>query len=94
MRHVVLSLLLVGAMFAATGYLFLRVPGGLAPAEDQGYVFLVTVLPPAASLERTREVSRIVTEGLTANSAVSDVISFSGFDLLARRKRQVPASPL
>ena len=82
LRRAVLSLLLTAAMFACTWYLFQRVPGGLAPAEDQGYVFLVTALPPAASLERTREVNRVVTEGLTANPAVANTITFSGFDLL------------
>jgi hypothetical protein len=29
---------------AATAFLFLRVPGGLVPAEDQGYIFLVTAM--------------------------------------------------
>ena len=37
--------LVLGAVFA----LFQRIPGSLVPAEDQGYVFMVTVLPPAAS---------------------------------------------
>jgi len=64
--------------------LFLRVPGSLVPAEDQGYVFMVTILPPAASVTRTREVAREATEGLLKNSAVANVVTFSGFDLLSR----------
>ena len=35
----------------AVGLLFQRVPGGLVPDEDQGYILLVTTLPPAASLD-------------------------------------------
>ncbi len=34
--------LVLGGVFA----LFQRIPGSLVPAEDQGYVFMVTVLPP------------------------------------------------
>ena len=35
--------------------MFFRVPGGLLPDEDQGYNMLVTMLPPASSLERSRQ---------------------------------------
>ena len=83
LRRVPLSLTLVAMMFAGTAYLFYRVPTGLAPAEDQGYAFLVTALPPAAAVDRTREVNSTITEGLKANPAVASVISFSGFDLLS-----------
>ena len=48
------SSLVLGAVFA----LFQRIPGSLVPDEDQGYVFMVTMLPPAASLSRTREVTQ------------------------------------
>ena len=64
--------------------LFQRVPGSLVPAEDQGYVFLVTVLPPAAAISRTREVTKEGTAALMKNPAVANVVSFSGFDLLSR----------
>ena len=60
-------------------------PGSLVPDEDQGYVFVVTVLPPAASLARTREVTAKATEALRKNPAVANVVTFSGFDLLSRR---------
>jgi len=41
-------------------------PGDLANSrnKDQGYVFLVTALPPAASLTRTREITAKATEEL------------------------------
>ena len=58
-------------------------PGSLVPAEDQGYVFLVTVLPPAAVVARTREVTKAATAALMKNPAVANVVSFSGFDLLS-----------
>ncbi len=73
------SLIIVGLAVA----LYQRVPGGLVPNEDQGYVFLVTALPPAASLSRTREVTAKASEALIQNPAVANVVTFSGFDLLS-----------
>jgi hypothetical protein len=70
----------LGAVFA----LFQRIPGSLVPAEDQGYVFMVTVLPPAAAISRTREVTKEATAALMKNPAVANVVTFSGFDLLSR----------
>jgi len=64
--------------------LFQRIPGSLVPAEDQGYIFVVTVLPPAAAIARTREVTAKATEALRKNPAVANVVTFSGFDLLSR----------
>ncbi len=64
--------------------LFQRIPGSLVPAEDQGYVFVVTVLPPAAAISRTRDVTAKATEALQKNPAVANVVTFSGFDLLSR----------
>jgi hydrophobe/amphiphile efflux-1 (HAE1) family protein len=67
--------------------LFQRVPGGLVPSEDQGYVFLVTALPPAASLSRTRDVTARATEALNRNPAVANVVAFSGYDLLSSAQK-------
>jgi hydrophobe/amphiphile efflux-1 (HAE1) family protein len=78
-----LGLLLFGALLGAVAFLFLRIPSGLVPAEDQGYVFLVTALPPAASIARTREVTRVAGVELQKNTAVANVVSFAGFDLLS-----------
>jgi multidrug efflux pump len=59
------------------------VPGGLVPNEDQGYVFLVTALPPAASLDRTRAITEQVTKGVQQNPAVANSVTLSGFDFLS-----------
>ena len=72
--------IVLGLVFA----LFQRIPGSLVPAEDQGYVFVVTMLPPAASIARTRDVTAKATEALRQNPAVANVVTFSGFDLLSR----------
>ncbi|MFL9826695.1 efflux RND transporter permease subunit [Rhodoplanes sp. SY1] len=83
LRHAALGLALVAVMLGATWLLFQRVPGALVPAEDQGYVFLVTQLPPAAALDRTLAVTEKVTAGARENPAVADIITLAGFDFLA-----------
>ncbi|MDB5570751.1 MAG: hydrophobe/amphiphile efflux family transporter [Hyphomicrobiales bacterium] len=87
LRNAAVGVLLVAAMLGATYVLFQRVPSGLVPNEDQGYVFLVTALPPAASLSRTRAVTTQVTEGARANDAVQNVVTFTGFDLLSAAQK-------
>ncbi len=83
LRHAVIASVILAAMLGATWWLFQRVPGGLVPAEDQGSVFLVTALPPAASLDRTVDITGRVTQGALQNPAVQNVVTIAGFDLLS-----------
>jgi len=83
LRRAVLGVTLFALLAGLAGLLFLRIPGALVPDEDQGNVFVVALLPPAASLTRTQNVMSTVNKSIMEQSAVSDVISFSGFDLLA-----------
>ncbi|KAB0265562.1 efflux RND transporter permease subunit [Microvirga brassicacearum] len=83
LRHAVVALAVVALMLGVTWWLFQRVPGALVPAEDQGSVFLVTMLPPAASLDRTTEITAQVTDGAMRNPAVETVVTIAGFDLLS-----------
>ncbi len=83
LRHAMIALLLIGGMLGMTWWLFERVPGGLVPAEDLGSVFVVTALPPAASLDRTLDITAKVSAELTRNPAVADVVTIAGFDLLS-----------
>ncbi len=83
LRHAVVALAFIAVMLGATWWLFQRVPGGLVPAEDLGSVFVVSMLPPAASLDRTLDITGKVTEGTMQNPAVADVVTLAGFDLLS-----------
>jgi multidrug efflux pump subunit AcrB len=49
LRHTFQSLVFVLIMLGVTAYLFVRVPSSLLPDEDQGYNFLVMLLPLTAS---------------------------------------------
>jgi multidrug efflux pump len=84
LRRAVLGLACFVLVVAAVVALIQRIPGSLVPAEDQGYIFVVTILPPAAGIERTREVAKVTSEALMKNPAVGHVVAFSGFDLLSR----------
>ena len=83
LRHAVIGLAVIAVMLGATWWLFQKVPGGLVPAEDQGSVFLVTALPPAASLDRTTDITAKVSEGAAQSPAVQNVVTIAGFDLLS-----------
>jgi multidrug efflux pump len=87
LRRTALSVGIVLAMLALTIALFVRVPGSLLPEEDQGYNFLVMLLPPAASLDRTKAVVSTVAEGVLKNPAVKDVVAFAGFDILSSAQK-------
>jgi multidrug efflux pump len=84
LRNAVIGIIGFVAVLGATYALFQRIPGSLVPAEDQGYVFMVTILPPAAAIARTREVTKEATAAVMKNPAVAHVVTFSGFDLLSR----------
>ncbi|WP_409371527.1 efflux RND transporter permease subunit [Methylocella sp. CPCC 101449] len=83
LKRAMLAFLLFAMLLGGTGYLFMRLPGALVPDEDQGSVFSVAILPSAASLSRTQTAMDTLNKGIMDKSAVADVISFSGFDLLA-----------
>jgi multidrug efflux pump len=83
LRRAALACALIAIMLGATWWLFERVPSGLVPPEDQGYIFLVVQLPPAAALDRTLAITSQVTKGVLANPAVADVVTLAGFDFLS-----------
>ena len=87
LRRTVMSLAVVAVMLGITGFLFFKVPGSLVPQEDQGYVLMVTQLPPAAALGRTRAISAITADAIKSMPEVQGVVSFSGFDILSSAQK-------
>ncbi|MGB3272854.1 MAG: efflux RND transporter permease subunit [Xanthobacteraceae bacterium] len=83
LKRAAFGLLLFVGIGAVAAALFFRIPGSMVPDEDQGSVFAVALLPPAASMTRTQAVMAKVNENILARPEVSDIVSFSGFDLLA-----------
>ncbi|MEG6506281.1 efflux RND transporter permease subunit [Nitratidesulfovibrio sp. 1201_IL3209] len=68
-------------LLAGMGYLFLRLPTGFLPEEDQGMVFTQVQLPTGAPQERTLEVLRkLETHYLESEKAtVSSLFTVAGF---------------
>src|SRR3989440_7822199 len=82
-KAVVGVLILIG--FAALDGVFgNRLPTSFLPEEDYGFLFLNIQLPPAASLERTDQVSRRVEKILTETNGVETYNTINGFSLLNR----------
>ena len=74
--------LLALAIIAATVFEFTRVPTGLIPVEDQGYMLATVQLPEGASLERTQNVLARVSELARATGGVDKVVTIAGVSAL------------
>ncbi len=81
-RKMVRSLAFIGVLCYVTFALVQRIPGGFIPEEDQGYLLVNTLLPDAASLERTDAVMRKVEAILEKNEAVEGFNTITGYSLL------------
>ena len=75
--YAVVYLAIVGVMV----FLFLRLPSGFLPEEDQGVAFVVLQLPPGAVLSRTVEAEEAVEHYFLTKetSAVEGVFCIAGF---------------
>ncbi len=91
-RRRAVGLVLFAGLIGVTVLLFQRVPAGLVPQEDQGTVFAMTYLPPAASLDRTRSATNKLIAGVRDLDAVEDVVSVAGYDLIAGAQRTYAAT--
>ncbi|HET7688229.1 MAG TPA: efflux RND transporter permease subunit, partial [Candidatus Macondimonas sp.] len=87
MRRGLLGMVLFAGLMGITVLLFNRVPGGLVPAEDQGYVLMAYQTPPAASLDRTKAITDEATRRMLAQDTIDSVVTFAGFDILAQSQK-------
>lgn len=81
-RRIVVALLLLLAVLAATGFIFSQSPTSFIPDEDQGYFFMDIHLPEAATLSRNIQVISQITDDIRSIDGVADIIGVSGFSLL------------
>ena len=68
-------------LLAVGGLGFLRVPDGFVPVQDKDYVIAFAQLPDAASLSRTEDVIRRMSDIIGAEPGVESVIAFSGMNV-------------
>lgn len=67
------------ALAAGLGYLYVQLPSGFVPAEDQGNLLVNIEGPPEASANRTKANVEQIEKILKAEGAVRDVIAIQGF---------------
>ncbi|HVI00990.1 MAG TPA: efflux RND transporter permease subunit, partial [Enhygromyxa sp.] len=74
------------ALAIAVGSLFVRMPTGFLPEEDQGQIMVQVMLPPGSTAERTREVMARVDRYFIDSEpgAVESVMTISGFSFSGR----------
>jgi len=85
--HKLMGMLMFGGVLFATVLLFRIVPGSFVPAEDQGYIFVASIMPDAASMERTAAVSDQAVKVLLENPATSAVTQIDGYSLIDSQQK-------
>jgi HAE1 family hydrophobic/amphiphilic exporter-1/multidrug efflux pump len=87
LRHAVIGVLLFAAMLGGTAFLLNKMPSGLVPQEDQGFVLAAYSLPPTSALSRTADTRDQLVEQMMQLPEVKDVVSFAGFDIISSALR-------
>jgi hydrophobe/amphiphile efflux-1 (HAE1) family protein len=67
LKYSAMTMLAFAAIVAAMVLLFVRLPTGFLPEEDQGYFFTLINLPPGAMQERTMQVARQIADYFSKN---------------------------
>ncbi|HEX6719462.1 MAG TPA: multidrug efflux RND transporter permease subunit [Pyrinomonadaceae bacterium] len=83
-RKAIIGVLILTGFALVDGVFGRRLPTSFLPEEDYGYLFLNIQLPPAASLERTDQVSQKVEKILKETEGVQYTTTINGFSLLNR----------
>ncbi len=79
-RVSLLMLVVYGGLIGLTAYQFVKAPTGFIPRQDQGYLINVIQLPPGASLARTDEVARKVTQIALNTPGITHAVPIVGLD--------------
>jgi multidrug efflux pump len=69
------------AFLVATGFLFRTVPGGFVPGQDKQYLVGFAQLPDAATLDRTEDVIRRMTDIGLKHPGVESAVAFPGLSI-------------
>jgi len=72
-------LVIYGAVLAAVGFMYTKLPTSFLPNEDQGYLIVNVQLPPGATLSRTEAVMQQVEGFFMKQPEVDKVVGVLGF---------------
>src|SRR3954470_22877719 len=78
-RYAMIVVFMVG--LAATGFMYLHVPTGFVPQEDQNYFIVVVQAPQGASLAYTTDVAKNAEQILRADPDIFGTFAVPGFSL-------------
>lgn len=81
-KRVALAMMVFAVMVAAILGLFKHIPGSFVPIEDQGYVLAATILPDAASLDRSQKTTETVAKQFAELPSVRNTSSIPGFSII------------
>ena len=81
-RKLIISLIILGGICVVTVFLGKKLPTGLDTKKEQGYFIVSTLLPDAASLERTDGVTRKIEEILKKMPEIELYTTVNGNNLL------------
>ncbi|MDD2832985.1 MAG: multidrug efflux RND transporter permease subunit [Methylotenera sp.] len=83
LHHRIIGGIVFAAIVVVVVLLFRVVPGSFVPAEDQGYVVALTVMPDGATLSRTSKTTENIRATIAEDPAVAFQFAVNGFELLS-----------
>jgi hydrophobe/amphiphile efflux-1 (HAE1) family protein/NodT family efflux transporter outer membrane factor (OMF) lipoprotein len=81
LRKSAIALLVYGGLVLLTGWSFEKVPTGFVPTQDKQYLIAFAQLPEAASLNRTEEVIRRMSDIGLKQPGVDSAVAFPGLSI-------------
>lgn len=82
LKHKIVGGFVFSLIVLVVAVLFKVVPGSFVPAEDQGYVVTVVMMPDGATLSRTTKTTENVRAAIAHEPAVAHEFAVNGFELL------------
>src|SRR5438477_8506792 len=80
-RKSAIALVVYGGLVLLTGWSFNKVPTGFVPTQDKQYLVAFAQLPDGASLDRTEEVIRRMSDVGLKQPGVQDAVAFPGLSI-------------
>jgi hydrophobe/amphiphile efflux-1 (HAE1) family protein len=75
------TMLVYAALLGLTALLFLRLPAGFVPQQDKQYLIGIAQLPDGASLTRTTDIIKQMSDVVLAVPGVKDSVAFPGLSI-------------
>ena len=82
LRFAAIALLVYVGFLVLTFFGFKAVPSGFIPTQDQGYLIVFAQLPDGASLQRSEEVRKQISDIARNVPGIAHTVEFAGFSAL------------